>query len=185
VPPLSATTSFTCTVREVNQKPVLVPIANQVVEIGETFTIQLQAKDDDLPPNTLTYSFATPPPAGAVLDPMTGILTWTPSKDFESTTNRFVVRVTDNGTPELSDTNSFNVTVIPPRPITLNARMLPSRELVLQVRCHKGQTLFIETSSDLVHWTLLTIAIRTGDVTEIKLTTSNDEKGRFYRVVVP
>jgi len=185
VPPLSATTSFTCTVREVNQKPVLVPIANQVVEIGETFKIQLQAKDDDLPPNTLTYSFAKPPPEGAVLDPMTGILTWTPSKDFESTTNRFVVRVTDNGIPELSDTNSFNVTVIPPRPITLSARMLPSRELVLQVRCHKGQTLFIETSSDLVHWTLLTIAIRTGDVTEIKLTTSNDEKVRFYRVVVP
>jgi M6 family metalloprotease-like protein len=185
VPPLSATTSFTCTVREVNQKPVLVPIANQVVEIGETFKIQLQAKDDDLPPNTLTYSFAKPPPEGAVLDPMTGILTWMPSNDFESTTNRFVVRVTDNGIPELSDTNSFNVTVIPPRPITLSARMLPSRELVLQVRCHKGQTLFIETSSDLVHWTLLTIAIRTGDVTEIKLTTSNDEKVRFYRVVVP
>ena len=185
LPPLDATTSFKCSVREVNQKPVLEPVPNQIIGPGETLTVRLTATDGDLPPNTLTYSFATPAPGDAVLDPITGILTWTPSHAFESTTNKFAVRVTDNGVPELSDTVSFNVVVGPGQAIRLAAQMASSGEFRLQVLCHEGKTLFVETSADLVHWSLLTTVVSTGELIQIDLPLSNQQQCRFYRVVAP
>jgi len=185
LPPLDATTSFKCSVREVNQKPVLEPVPNQIIGPGETLTVRLTATDGDLPPNTLTYSFATPAPGNAVLDPVTGILTWTPSHAFESTTNKFAVRVTDNGVPELSDTVSFNVVIGPGQAIRLAAQMASSGEFRLQVLCHEGKTLFVETSADLVHWSLLTTVVSTGELIQIDLPLSNQQQCRFYRVVAP
>src|SRR5204863_7745220 len=40
-----------------------------------------------------------------------GVITWTPSEAQGPGTNTFTVRVVDNGSPALSDTNTFTVTV--------------------------------------------------------------------------
>ena len=47
-----------------------------------------------------------------------GIITWTPALAQAGTTNSFLTIVTDNGTPNLSATNSFTVIVYPIPTIT-------------------------------------------------------------------
>lgn len=78
------------------------------------------ATDADLPANTLTFSLVSGPP-GATLNPGTGQFTWRPGIANANTTNTIQVRVTDNGTPALSDTRSFTITVRPLTPVTLTS----------------------------------------------------------------
>lgn len=184
-PALSNTATFKTTVLEVNEKPVLSPVGTQYVEVGETLTVHLTAKDNDLPPNNLSYSFATTEPSGATLDALTGVLTWTPTSAFASTTNRFTVRVRDDGVPELADTVSFDVVVGPNRSIRITALGSQNGQFVLQVVCDRGRTLFVEASADLVHWSLLTTIIGTGAPVEIEDLIVPGQQCRFYRVVAP
>ncbi|NLH75142.1 MAG: hypothetical protein GX456_19015 [Verrucomicrobia bacterium] len=184
-PALSNTATFKTTVLEVNEKPVLSPVGTQYVEVGETLTVHLTAKDNDLPPNNLSYSFATTEPSGATLDALTGVLTWTPTSAFASTTNRFTVRVRDDGVPELADTVSFDVVVGPNRSIRITALDSQNGQFVLQVVCDRGRTLFVEASADLVHWSLLTTIIGTGAPVEIEDLIVPGQQCRFYRVVAP
>jgi hypothetical protein len=68
------------------------------------------ATDADLPPNTLTFSLVSAP-AGVNLNPSSGVLTWTPTEAQGPSTNLITVRVSDNGSPQSSDTRSFTVVV--------------------------------------------------------------------------
>lgn len=76
------------------------------------------ATDVDLPSQTLTFTLVSNP-AGVSLDPVTGVLTWTPTEAQGPSTNPIVVRVTDDGTPPLSHTRTFTVTVRPLAAVTL------------------------------------------------------------------
>src|SRR6185369_8159520 len=51
------------------------------------------------------------PLAGMVLDPNTGVLTWAPTESQGPSTNLIIVKVTDSGSPPLTDTNSFTIIV--------------------------------------------------------------------------
>lgn len=59
-----------------NRPPVLNPVGNRTVTLGQTLEFQLTASDADN--NTLTYLTAGLP-AGATLNPATGAFSWTPS----------------------------------------------------------------------------------------------------------
>jgi hypothetical protein len=106
-PSLGATQSFYVLVVETNTAPVLGVIPTQLVGVNNLLTVSNSAVDLDLPANTLTYSLLTPP-AGMSVD-TNGTITWTPTSpgNFAVT-----MKVTDNGTPPLSATNSFSVGVI-------------------------------------------------------------------------
>ncbi len=109
-PNLSANQTFTVTVREVNRAPVLAAIADQTVRPAETFTLTFAASDPDLPANTLTFSLDAAPANASVTSD--GVFTWTPGFDLAGTTNSVVVRVTDNGAPALSGSQSFAIVVV-------------------------------------------------------------------------
>src|SRR5205085_2495300 len=51
------------------------------------------------------------PPSGMSINPATGQITWTPAENQGPSTNVITVVVTDNGTPGMSATNTFTVTV--------------------------------------------------------------------------
>ena len=72
--------------------------------------MQVNATDPDLPVNTLSYSLLSGP-AGASINPATGLVSWTPTEAQGPSSNTFVVQVTDNGSPALSAQVSFSVTV--------------------------------------------------------------------------
>jgi hypothetical protein len=109
-PSLSDQKSFTVTVREVNQPPVLNPISDQTVNEGSLLSFRVSATDADLPANALRYSLVTAP-GGATLDPNTGLFGWTPTEAQGPESYTITVRVTDDGSPNLSDQKSFTVTV--------------------------------------------------------------------------
>src|SRR5207247_1976028 len=75
-----------------------------------TLVLTNTATDTDLPVNTLTFALVNGP-SGVAVNPTTGVLTWTPTESQGPSTNTITVKVTDNGTPALSATNSFTVVV--------------------------------------------------------------------------
>jgi VCBS repeat-containing protein len=115
-PNLTDEETITLTVREVNIAPVLGSITNQTGFWGNAFTFTATASDSDIPANALTYSLVGAP-AGASINPTTGAFTWTPTS-AQLGANSFKVRVTDNGTPNLSDEKNVTITV-GARPTTL------------------------------------------------------------------
>ena len=92
-----------------NQAPVLAAIANQTVNEGSTLRLTAAATDADGAAQTLTYRLAPGAPAGASINASTGVFTWQPTDGPKS--YAVTVVVTDNGSPALSDSKTFTVTV--------------------------------------------------------------------------
>src|SRR5207245_7835560 len=72
-PSLSATQRFTIMVNEVNSAPILSPIANKTVAVGQVLTVNSVVNDPDLPAQTLTFSLGAGAPTGANLDSSSGV----------------------------------------------------------------------------------------------------------------
>jgi hypothetical protein len=110
-PPRAASADVTINIAEVNVAPTLGNLSDRIIDEGLLFTLQVTAQDADLPANALAFSLEPGAPAGAAVHPVTGTLTWTPSEVQGPAQYSFGIRVTDNGTPPLSDLRSFVVTV--------------------------------------------------------------------------
>jgi large repetitive protein len=108
-PARSATNTFTVTVNEVNIAPVLAQPAAQTVDEHQLLSLNLSATDSDLPANTLTYLLVSGP-SGLTVN-AAGLLRWTPGEAHGGGSFSVTVRVRDNGTPQLSDTQTFTVAV--------------------------------------------------------------------------
>jgi hypothetical protein len=138
-PPLSATNTFTVIVTEVNSAPLLTVPADQTINELATLNVSASATDSDLPANTLTFSLLSPP-AGMTIVPATGAISWTPTESQGPSTNVITVVVTDNGTPPLSATNTFTVTVN-------EVNTAPSLPAIADRTIHAGQTLTFTNSA--------------------------------------
>lgn len=108
-PNLSDEETITVHVNEVNGPPVLDPIGDNTIDELTSFTFMATASDLDLPANTLTFSLAGAP-AGASIS-STGAFNWTPTEDQGPGDYTFAVKVTDNGSPNLSDQETITVHV--------------------------------------------------------------------------
>jgi hypothetical protein len=101
--------AITITVNHVNLAPVLDPIGNKSASEGQLLQFTVTASDPDTS-DTLTYS-ANNLPAGASLDPATGVFTWTPDYTQAGSYTNVTLTVTDDGTPTLSDSEAITITV--------------------------------------------------------------------------
>jgi VCBS repeat-containing protein len=104
-------TSVALTVNEVNGAPDLEVIADQTIDELTQLSIPVNGSDPDDPANTLTYSLDTGFPDGMTIDSNTGAISWTPTEEQGTGDYPVTVRVTDNGSPALSGTITFNVHV--------------------------------------------------------------------------
>jgi hypothetical protein len=109
-PPRSTTNTINLTVTEANTAPVVDLIENQSVNEQTQLSFQVAARDSDLPAQTLTYSL-TAAPAGAAINPTTGVFTWTPTEAQGPAQVNITVRVTESGAAALFATRTFSVTV--------------------------------------------------------------------------
>ena len=94
----------------VNRTPALAGVDDVRAPWGTAVVLLLQGTDPDVPKDHLTYSMVSGPEA-LKIDPVTGLLEWTPEstdvgKDFDIT-----VRVTDSGFPPLEAEQVFRITV--------------------------------------------------------------------------
>ena len=108
-PNLNDSETITVTVNEVNTAPVLDPVGDQTIDEETLLTFTATASDVDLPPDTLTFTLSGAP-AGAVIT-SGGVFTWTPTEVQGPGVYVFTVVVTDDGTPNLNDSETITVTV--------------------------------------------------------------------------
>ncbi|MFO1486835.1 MAG: family 43 glycosylhydrolase, partial [Verrucomicrobiota bacterium] len=102
-------------VGEANTAPSLVVVSNRTVNPGITISLTNNASDPDLPAQGLTFALLTAPPNASLtpLGPSNAVFTWRPLIAQSASTNVVQVKVSDSGTPSLSATNTFVVTVNP------------------------------------------------------------------------
>jgi hypothetical protein len=110
-PPLSATGSVAVVLLAVANPPVLAAIFNRTVFEASLLVITNTATDNNLPPRPLTFSLGPQAPAGAGINPSSGVFHWLPTAAQAPSTNVISVIVTDNGVPPLSSTQQFTVVV--------------------------------------------------------------------------
>jgi glucose/arabinose dehydrogenase len=124
----------------VNHPPVLAPIPDQTIKEGDTLSLTASATDPDAG-QTITYSLGTGAPSGAQINAQSGALSWTPNAYAGSGMYSITVVATDNGSPPLSDSKSFNVTVLavnhPPVVATIPSQLVEqSQPLEVDIRAH-------------------------------------------------
>ena len=163
--------------------PSLAAIPNKTVYPGQTLSFTASASDADLPAETLTFSLDNGSPPGAMINPFTGLFSWTPSAAQAGSTSTATVRVTDGGTPNLSATRTFQITVLPAPQIS-GITHTSGGMITISLQTIAGKTYRLEYKNQLSDpaWTSL------GDfVASSSSLTINDNPGaarqRFYRIV--
>jgi len=110
VPAAVANRTFTVTVVDVNDPPVISRVAPQSLAVGGVLLVDVDATDSDFPVQNITFSL-TSAPSGASINPQTGVITWSPVSGQGGRSHLFTVVATDDGTPARSAETSFAVTV--------------------------------------------------------------------------
>jgi len=106
-PPLSDSESVTVSVGAANRPPVLEPIGDKMVKVGEFLEFTVSANDPD--GNMLTYQ-ATNLPEENLFDPETQLFSWTPGSEKVGS-YQILFAVFDDGAPSESDTEEVTITV--------------------------------------------------------------------------
>jgi hypothetical protein len=87
------------------------PLIDWTINEGDTLSFRVPAYDTDLPAQSLTFSLGPDAPAGARIEPITGVFTWTPAEQQGPGVHSIAICLTDDGVPPLSATNFFTVVV--------------------------------------------------------------------------
>jgi len=93
-----------------NTAPVLAVISDKFVHVGQAVQFVATAIDGQSAYQSLTFSLSNAP-VGASINASSGGFTWMTANAMVPGTNVITVRVTDNGTPPLSDTKTFTIIV--------------------------------------------------------------------------
>jgi regulator of extracellular matrix RemA (YlzA/DUF370 family) len=183
VPPLSAIQSFTVTVLASNNPPVLAPIADQTIYALLSLVLTNSATDPDLPAQVLTFSLDPGAPAGASIGAADGVFTWTPTA-AQTGSSGITVRVTDDGLPNLSATQSFQVNVLPPP--SLGTLFISNSLVSLTWNSISGATYRVQFRTNLTDgvWVGLASDVTASGATASTTDPSATSDTRFYRVFV-
>jgi glucuronoarabinoxylan endo-1,4-beta-xylanase len=163
-----------------NTPPLLAPISNQTIHAGVPLVVINSATDPDSPPQTLTFSLVQGP-TNATVNATNGLFTWRPLVSQADSTNVVKLSVADNGSPSLSSTNSFTITVSPLNRPSLSSISADATQVLLSVTGDIGPDYTLLTSTDLSTWQALLTT--NPPALPISLVVTNAaESQRFYRI---
>ena len=134
-----------------NQPPVLTAIPNQSILAGRTLLVTNSATDPNVPPLPLTFSLFNPP-AGASIDPNSGLFTWRPAIAQSPSTPAVSVVVSDNSQPPLTATQNFTVSVTQPAIPVLSGASITNGQLGFWINGDTGPDYTILASTNLTLW---------------------------------
>lgn len=166
-----------------NTAPSLSAISDKYVHVGQTVQFTATATDAESAYQTLTFSLSNAP-AGAGINPASGVFLWATTNAAAPATNSITVRVTDNGTPSLSDAKTYSV-FVSGLPQFAGATAGINGQIQLSFNTLLGQAYQVQFKNDLgdAGWTTLGgIIPGTGST----LTASDDMTGssrRYYRLL--
>jgi uncharacterized protein (TIGR02597 family) len=156
---------------------------DQIVAVGGTVTFTNRATDLVNPTNTFTFSLDPGFPAGATIDPNTGVFTWTAPLTSDSlTTNVVTVRATAIGDPTQTGTGAMRIVVVGrPRFIGMTSNIDGTISQVWSTYPNYTYTLQYKTSLSDAQWTDITTTVAT-DVTQTFTDAPLADTQRFYQV---
>jgi Flp pilus assembly protein TadG len=152
--------------------------------VGGTVAFTASATDTDQPPQKLTFSLLLNGPGNATLNTNTGAFYWRPAVTNANTTNAFTLKVADNGTPILSATQSFTVTVKPLTLPTAASIVLNNGQLGFQISGQTGPDYAVQVSSNLFNWSTLFITNSPPMPFQWTDTNAATLPAQFYRIKV-
>ena len=178
---ISHTTTIALTI-PTNAPPVLAAISNRTVNVGQTVAFTASATDTNQPPPTLTLRVA-----GATNATLTQVnntnanFSFRPLVTQANSTNNFTLKVSDNGTPSMSATQSFSVVVNPLSAAGIGNVSFAGGQLSFNVSGLAGPDYAIETSTNLTQWS--NVFITNSPALPFNWTdTDSAAPQRFYRV---
>ena len=167
-----------------NTPPTLASVANQTINAGFTLVLTNAATDTDQPPQTLIFSLLNAP-ANATLTPLNtnnAVFSWRPMVSQAGTTNPITLKVTDCGTPSLSATSSFKVTVNPLVQPTVGSINVSGGQVSLVATGTVGPDYTVLISTNLASWQILFTSNSPAMPVTLVDTNSNAYPIRFYRI---
>lgn len=169
-----------------NQPPVLATNSNRTVIAGQTLIITNLASDPDVPPQTLTFSLVTSP-AGASINSSNGIFVWRPTVAQSPLVTLIKTIVSDNGSPSLSATNSFFVTVNRPAQPTLGSVTWSNNAFALTITGDSGPDYTLQATTNItppVTWSTLFTTNSPTPPFQLSDPAAGNFNQRFYRVLL-
>lgn len=163
-----------------NTPPVLAAITNRTVNVGQTVAFTASVTDTDQPPQTLTFALVSGP-ANAMLNINSGAFSFRPLVTQANSTNNFTLKVSDNGTPSLSATQSFAVIVNPLSAPGISSISAADGQFGINISGQTGPDYAIETSTNLTQWSNAFIT-NSPAVPFVWTDTNAAAPQRFYRV---
>jgi hypothetical protein len=166
-----------------NTAPVLTAITDKFVHLGQSVSFTATATDAQSAYQSLTFSLSNAP-AGASINATSGAFQWTATNVIAPGTNLITVRVTDNGTPPMSDAKNFSI-FISSLPQFTGVVLGGNGQFQLTFNTLLGQNYQIQYKTNLTDATWISLGgpfAGTGN----PRTTSDDISGsqqRFYQVL--
>jgi hypothetical protein len=166
-----------------NHAPVLVARPNQIIYAGTMLRVTNAATDADSPNQNLTFGLGPQAPAGASINATNGVLSWKPGLGAANTTNTVSVRVSDDGTPSLSATNTFTVAVLPP--LSISSIASSNGSITVNWLAISGRTYQVQYKTSLsdTNWSALLPDITATGATASKTDPATGQS-RFYRILL-
>jgi len=163
-----------------NAPPVLAAITSRTVNVGQTVAFTAGATDTDSPPQTLTFALLAGA-TNATLNTNSGAFSFRPLVTQANSTNNFTLKVSDNGTPSMSATQSFFVVVNPLSAPSASNVSIAGGQFSFSVSGQSGPDYAIETSTNLKQWSNVFIT-NSPALPFVWTTAATNSPQRFYRI---
>ena len=170
-------------VYESNTVPVLASVSNRTITAGTMLVMTNVATDPNVPPQVLAYSLLVAP-SGAVINASNGVMMWRPGMAQADTTNLITLKVTDNGTPSLSATQSFLAIVSKLSPVRVTAPVWTNGQMMFVLNGDIGPDYLIQTSVDLTNWTAVFTNAPSAMPWNWTDNSGSNSLRRFYRILL-
>lgn len=141
---------FSLMVLATNDPPFIAAISNRTLLAGGTFSLSIPASDPDVPPQPLTFSLLSGP-GGASLNATSGMFQWRPTLSQVGYQTQVRVKVRDNGIPNLSATQSFQLTVAAPAPPVLRPFAVSNGQFHLVITGDSGPDYTVQAATNLAN----------------------------------
>jgi hypothetical protein len=160
-----------------NTPPVLAAIGHRIIFFGQILAFTATANDSDVPLQVLNFTLDATPPGNANISGA-GAFNWMPSTVG---TNTLTVRVTDNGVPPLSDSETITVEVLSAPRFASSLRNGNSFELTWNTRAGKKYAVDYKDDLNTVYWVPLGTNTALGDWLSFTNVMTNVHQG-FFRI---
>ena len=175
--------SLTASFGSASGAPILNPISNQIVNVGQPVSLSASGQDTNSPPYALAFSLLNAS-AGASLNQTASnnaAFYWRPGVPDANSTNQITLKIANNAWPSLSATQSFSVVVNPLSAAGIGNISFAGGQLSFNVSGQSGPDYAIETSTNLTQWSSVYIT-NSPTLPFVWTDTNLAAPQRFYRI---